>query len=74
MNPNPPHGGKLRQAAGAAAAGGLKHQAATDGASSLAGGYIALMTEIPPTKPPLPPLRERLKLSDRFIDVTDQHV
>jgi len=26
------------------------------------------------TKPPLPPLRERLKLSDRFVDVTDQHV
>jgi len=32
------------------------------------------MTETPPTKPPLPPLRERLKLSDRFVDVTDQHV
>jgi hypothetical protein len=32
------------------------------------------MTETPPTKPPLPPLRERLKLSDRFVDVTDQRV
>jgi hypothetical protein len=31
------------------------------------------MTETPPTKPPLPPLRERLKLPDRFIDVTGQH-
>jgi hypothetical protein len=31
------------------------------------------MTETPPTKPPLPPLRERLKLSDRFVDVTGQH-
>jgi hypothetical protein len=33
----------------------------------------ASMTEIPPTKPPLPPLRERLKLSGRFVDVTGQH-
>jgi hypothetical protein len=41
---------------------------------SLAAGYIGIMTETPPTKPPLPPLRERLKLSDRFVDVTDQHV
>jgi hypothetical protein len=35
------------------------------------------MSETPPTKPPLPPLpqlRERLKLSDRFVDATDQHV
>ena len=32
------------------------------------------MTKTPPTKPPLPPLRERLKLSDRFVDVTDQHI
>jgi len=31
------------------------------------------MIETPPTKPPLPPLRERLKLSNRFVDVTDQH-
>jgi hypothetical protein len=29
------------------------------------------MTETPPTKPP--PLRERLKLPDRSVDVTDQH-
>ena len=41
---------------------------------SLAVGYIGLMTETPPTKPPLPPLRERLKLPDRFVDVTDQHI
>jgi len=27
------------------------------------------MSKAPPTKPPLPPLRERLKLSDRFVDV-----
>ena len=27
-----------------------------------------------PPSPPLPPLRERLKLSDRFVDVTDQHI
>jgi|GEM_PF-5727707 hypothetical protein len=33
----------------------------------------ASMTEIPPTKPPLPPLRERLKLPDNCIDVTEQH-
>jgi hypothetical protein len=32
------------------------------------------MTETPPTKPPLPPLRERLKLPDNCIDVTEQHV
>jgi|GEM_PF-6146969 hypothetical protein len=32
------------------------------------------MTRTPPTKSLLPPLRERLKLSDRFVDVTDQHV
>jgi len=32
------------------------------------------MTQTPPIKPPLPPLRERLKLPDRFVDVTDQHV
>ena len=31
------------------------------------------MTQTPPTKPPLPPLRERLKLPDNFVDVTDQH-
>ncbi len=33
-----------------------------------------LMTATPPTKPPLPPLRERLKLPDNCVDVTDQHV
>ena len=32
------------------------------------------MTRTPPTKSLLPPLRERLKLSDRFVDVTDQHI
>jgi hypothetical protein len=32
------------------------------------------MTETPPAKPPPPSLRERLKLSHRFVDVTDQHV
>jgi hypothetical protein len=32
------------------------------------------MTETPPTKKPLLSLRERLKLSDRFVDVIDQHV
>jgi hypothetical protein len=37
-------------------------------------GYIGLMTKTPPTNPPLPPLRERLKLPDNCIDVTDQHV
>jgi hypothetical protein len=31
------------------------------------------MTETPPTKPPLPPLRERLKLPDNCVDVTGQH-
>jgi len=36
--------------------------------------YYGLMSETPPTKPPLPQLRERLKLSDRFVDATDQHV
>jgi hypothetical protein len=35
--------------------------------SSLAAGYIGLMTENPLTKPPLPPLRERLKLSERVL-------
>jgi len=49
-------------------------RAAANGASSLAAGYIGLMTETPPTKPPLPPLRERLKLPDNCVDVTDQHV
>ena len=28
----------------------------------------------PHDRDPLPPLRERLKLSDRFVDVIDQHV
>jgi hypothetical protein len=28
------------------------------------------MTQTPPTKPPLPPLRERLKLPDNCVDVT----
>ena len=32
------------------------------------------MTKAPPTKPPLPPLFERLKLPDNCVDVTDQHV
>jgi len=32
------------------------------------------MTETPPTKPRLPPLRERLKLPDNCVDVTDQHI
>jgi hypothetical protein len=41
---------------------------------SLVARYVDLMTKTPPTKPPLPPLFERLKLSDRFVDVTDQHV
>ncbi len=40
---------------------------------SLAAGYIGLMTETPPTKPPLPPLRERLKLPDNCVDVAGQH-
>jgi hypothetical protein len=31
------------------------------------------MTETPPTKPPLSPLRERLELPDNCVDVTDQH-
>jgi len=39
-------------------------EAATNGASSRAAGYIGLMTETPPTKRPLPPLFERLKLPD----------
>jgi len=42
---------------------GPKRQAAKDGTSSLAAVYTALMTETPPTKPPLSPLREHLKLS-----------
>jgi len=41
---------------------------------SLAAGYIVPMTETPPTKPPLPPLRERLKLPGNCVDVTDQHI
>ncbi len=45
--------------------------AATDGVSSRAAGYIGLMTEIPPAKPPL---HERPKLPDNCVDVTDQHV
>ena len=65
------HRSQHRQAAGVAAAVGLKRQAATDGALSLAAGYIGLMTETPPTKPPL---RERLKLPDNCVDVTGQHV
>ena len=32
------------------------------------------MAETPPTKPPLPPLRSRLKLPDNCVDVTDQHI
>jgi len=32
------------------------------------------MTQTPPTKPPLPPLRSRLKLPDNFVDITDQHI
>ena len=40
----------------------LTLQAATDSALSLAASYIGLMTETPATKPPLPPLFERLKL------------
>jgi len=55
---------ELRQAAGTASSERLTLQAATDGALSLAAGYIDLMTETPPTKPPLPPLFERLKLPD----------
>jgi hypothetical protein len=51
-----------------------KGLSATNGASSLAAGYIGLMTETPPTKPPLPPLRERLKLPANGVDVTDQRV
>ena len=47
---------------------------ATDGALSLAAGYSDLMTETPPTKPPLPPLFERLKLPDNCVDVTDRHI
>jgi len=51
----------------------LTLQTATDGASPLAAAYIGLMTKTPPTKPPLPPLRERLKLPDNCVDVTGQH-
>ncbi len=40
---------------------------------SQAASYIDLMTETPPTKPPLPSLRERLKLPDNCVDVADQH-
>jgi len=58
---------------GDAAAERLTLQAATDDALSLAAVYTGLMAETPPNKPPLPPLRERLKLPDRFVDVTDQH-
>jgi len=29
------------------------------------------MTKTTPTEPPLPPLRERLKLPDNFVDITD---
>jgi hypothetical protein len=68
----PPDGGELRQAAGVAAAEWLT-LAATDDASSLAAVYAGLMTKTPPTKPPLPPLRERLKLPDNCVDVTGQH-
>ena len=57
---------------GAVAPERLTLQAATDGALSLATGYIVPMTETPPTKPPLPPLR--LKLPDNCVDVTDQHI
>jgi len=32
------------------------------------------MTATAPTKPPLPSLRQRLKLPDNCIDVTDQHI
>jgi hypothetical protein len=32
------------------------------------------MTETPPTKPPLPPLRERMKLPDNCVEVTGQHI
>ena len=47
--------------------------AASHDALSLVVGYIGLMTDTPPTERPLPPLREPLKLSDRFVDVTDPH-
>ena len=55
---------RIRQAPGSAAPERLTLQAATDGASSRAADYTGLMTETPPTKPPLSPLRERLKLPD----------
>ena len=42
--------------------------------SSLAAGYIGLMSKAPPTKPALPPLRQRLKLPDNCVAVTAQHV
>lgn len=32
------------------------------------------MSKTPPTNPPLPPLRSRLKLPDNCVDITDQHV
>ena len=38
------------------------------------GAIIGLMTETPPTKPPLPPLRERLKLPGNCVDVTEHSV
>ena len=44
-----------------------------NGSLWLAAGYISLMTETPPTKPP-PPLFQRLKLADRFRDVTAEHI
>ena len=40
---------------------------------SLVAGYVDLMTKTPSTKPPLPPLRERVKLSDNCVDVTYRH-
>jgi len=67
-------GGELRQAAGTAAPERLTVQTAADGALSLAAGYTDVMTETPPTKPRPPSLRERLKLPDNCVDVTDQHV
>jgi len=71
LRPSAPHRRQHRQAAGVAAAVGLKRQAATDGALSLTARYIGLMTQTPPAKPPL---RERLKLPDNCVDVTGQHV
>jgi hypothetical protein len=55
-----------RMAANFAKLAELLRRTPTDGASSRAAGYIGLMTETPPTKPPLSPLRERLKAAGQL--------